>query len=406
MLTFASLRPARVACALLVTLVAAACATNNAGEGFGAGSGGDTSESTTSSFMTSTSPTASSSEAVSSTASATASSASATSTASSSSASSSSQASTGSFTTASSTTTTTIASSSTGVSKKTCAEVTPSCSGDGTTPTSGCEECAILGDDTIATNGGACANSYVACFGTDASCTGGQQGCCNYSTCFTSCDTNGNGTIDAGAELACYCTVDPNDSSSCDAVQVDTSTCLGALYSDDAAFTAYTSAQACLFDAISGACEAPCGAVTEPQPTCEGITTTCTGDFMTPTSGCEECAVLGDTTIASNGGVCLSTYEACYGTDASCTGGQAGCCTYSSCVDACDTNKNGTIDQSELPCLCTVDAQNPNQCAATQTDTKTCLGALEANSAAFNAFEAFETCAFNATTGVCGKLCQ
>src|SRR5262249_30268013 len=138
----------------------------------------------------------------------------------------------------------------------------------------------------------------------------------------------------------------------------------------------------------------------------QSITTSCFGDGTTPTSGCEECAVLGDTTIASDGGSCAASYQACFGTDPMCTGGQPGCCTYSNCANACDLNGDGTFDWMELPCFCTPDTTNPNTCSATQTNTMTCLGALEANQAAFTAFMNFQTCVFDPTSGVCSTICM
>ena len=93
------------------------------------------------------------------------------------------------------------------------------------TPSSGCIECAVLGDSTTASDGGACADEYTACFGDGSdACTGATDPqCCPLYDCFSACDTNMNNMIEAGAELDCLCT---NDGAMCVMNQM-AGTCLG-----------------------------------------------------------------------------------------------------------------------------------------------------------------------------------
>jgi len=82
--------------------------------------------------------------------------------------------------------------------------------GDGATPWSGCTECAVLGDSSVAVDGGACAPAFSNCFGDGSEgCAGaGEPECCPLYDCIYSCDLNNDGVIDAGAELDCFCTND------------------------------------------------------------------------------------------------------------------------------------------------------------------------------------------------------
>ncbi len=100
-----------------------------------------------------------------------------------------------------------------------------SCQGDGVTPASGCIECAVLGDSSVASDGGECADEFAACFGDDSeACTGASDPeCCPLYDCLQACDTNGNGFIDPGPELDCLCT---NDGTGCAATQ-GPGTCAG-----------------------------------------------------------------------------------------------------------------------------------------------------------------------------------
>ena len=84
------------------------------------------------------------------------------------------------------------------------------CEGDGSNPYSGCMECAVLGNSNVATDGGACADEFAACFGDGSpECGGaGDPECCQFYDCVDACDTNGDGEIDEGLELDCLCTHD------------------------------------------------------------------------------------------------------------------------------------------------------------------------------------------------------
>jgi hypothetical protein len=135
---------------------------------------------------------------------------------------------------------------------------------------------------------------------------------------------------------------------------------------------------------------------------CEDIGS-CTGDGMDPSSGCLECAVLGDDTIASDGGECGDEYLACYGTDENCTGASdPECCQVVDCINACDANMNNMIESgAELDCLCT---NNGTQCEQTQM-AGTCLGDYPSG---IQTLFAYEDCAFgpDGMSGACGSVCQ
>jgi hypothetical protein len=110
-----------------------------------------------------------------------------------------------------------------------CEDLTGQCGPDandpGDDPTNSCLECAVLGDSTVATDGGECADEYTACWGQgDAACTGaGEPECCDLYDCVASCDANMDGFLDAGPELDCFCT---NDGFQCTAQQLPGS-CFG-----------------------------------------------------------------------------------------------------------------------------------------------------------------------------------
>jgi len=95
-------------------------------------------------------------------------------------------------------------------------------------PTSNCLDCAVFGDATVAANGGDCLAVYDACFGVSGDCSNGEPDCCAFYGCFTACDTNSSGSIEAGSELDCYCTNADDGSGNlvCSAVQL-AGTCQG-----------------------------------------------------------------------------------------------------------------------------------------------------------------------------------
>jgi hypothetical protein len=106
----------------------------------------------------------------------------------------------------------------------------------------------------------------------------------------------------------------------------------------------------------------------------ETFPNTCGGDGMT--AGCLDCALTDDPTVASDAGVCLDSYETCFGTDpatACGTGGDPACCSFVDCLNACPADDPATADVDEnLNCICTNDG---TQCTMDQTDPNTCLGA-------------------------------
>lgn len=89
---------------------------------------------------------------------------------------------------------------------------------------------------------------------------------------------------------------------------------------------------------------------TGPQITCDQLGA-CQGDGVDPKSGCLECAALGDTSVASDGGACGQPYLACFGTEGDCSNGLPDCCDFSSCLDACSQLPNDQF----LDCVCTND---------------------------------------------------
>jgi len=130
---------------------------------------------------------------------------------------------------------------------------------------------------------------------------------------------------------------------------------------------------------------------------------TCQGDGMTPTTGCLECSINGDATVATDGGSCQADFISAYGTMGDCSdGGVQGACDFLACGNACDTNGNGLDTPAELDCFCSNDG---SKCLpqAQQTDTMTCVGALVADTAAFNAEATFETCVY---MDVCPVSCM
>ena len=71
------------------------------------------------------------------------------------------------------------------------------CDGDGMDPNSGCFECSIIGDDTVAVDGGVCVDSYVQCFGTVEDCSdAGNPACCAFANCAAACPDDNAATTD------------------------------------------------------------------------------------------------------------------------------------------------------------------------------------------------------------------
>src|SRR5690349_15568574 len=61
------------------------------------------------------------------------------------------------------------------------------CQSDTGDPKEGCFECAVLGDSSVAVDGGVCYESYTQCFGTNFDCSNGNQDCCDLIGCFDMC---------------------------------------------------------------------------------------------------------------------------------------------------------------------------------------------------------------------------
>ncbi|MBM4374218.1 MAG: hypothetical protein FJ095_03965 [Deltaproteobacteria bacterium] len=101
---------------------------------------------------------------------------------------------------------------------------------------------------------------------------------------------------------------------------------------------------------------------------------TCEGDQMDPASGCFECAILGDSTTAVDGGACFDSYSQCFGTKADCSdAGNKSCCDFVNCIQDCPKDDPKTADVDEnLNCLCTNDGM---KCLMTEpTGSMTCIG--------------------------------
>jgi hypothetical protein len=125
-----------------------------------------------------------------------------------------------------------------------------------------------------------------------------------------------------------------------------------------------------------------------------------------PTKDCITCAILGTQTMFTDGGVCRPAFNAAFGMDGQCAmGGFPAACTYLACSKDCE-GASGMFDtQMKWDCYCSNDHMGANStCDTTQTDTTTCLGALEANMNAYQAETAFEDCLYG-TTGACVASC-
>jgi len=101
------------------------------------------------------------------------------------------------------------------------------CEGDGMAPDSGCFECSIIGDGTVATDGGVCADSYLQCFGTMADCSdAGDPACCAFVDCIGACPADDPNTANVDENLACICT--STDGMQCDMTEpTGSTTCIG-----------------------------------------------------------------------------------------------------------------------------------------------------------------------------------
>jgi hypothetical protein len=102
----------------------------------------------------------------------------------------------------------------------------PECVGDAST--NGCVDCALLGDERIASNGGACFEPWAECYGPQLDvngCDGGNPECCALDDCTSACDKNRSGVLEPGEELDCACT---NDGALC-AETSEPGTCAGDL---------------------------------------------------------------------------------------------------------------------------------------------------------------------------------
>ena len=142
-------------------------------------------------------------------------------------------------------------------------------------------------------------------------------------------------------------------------------------------------------------------ATTSGGGTCDMIAK-CSGDGVTPSSGCLECSIIGTPSDATDAGTCLQQYLAIYGSMGDCTGGQPSVCTYQKCAESCDPTAQFTT-QAQWDCLCTNDKMgSKSMCAMMQTDTNTCLGKLVADKVAVTALVTFEDCVLKT---VCPTSC-
>lgn len=133
-----------------------------------------------------------------------------------------------------------------------------------------------------------------------------------------------------------------------------------------------------------------------PTMTCDEIDV-CEGDAVNASSGCVECAVLGNGTLAVNGGACLDEYTACFGPSGSCEeGGHPDCCAFFNCLLACPDDDPGTAKNEFLDCACTNDG---SECSAEQ-DNDTCLGAEPVGG---QRYLAWAQCLY---VDVCGSSCS
>jgi hypothetical protein len=111
------------------------------------------------------------------------------------------------------------------------------------------------------------------------------------------------------------------------------------------------------------------------------------GDGHTPTSGCFECAVFGDTTLAENGGACSDLYVECVGTSRDCSdAGNPDCCELAACVRACPNDDPSTPNDELFDCECT---NNGSQCIEEPSGSTTCVAG---HSAGLNDLTALGSC--------------
>ncbi len=132
-----------------------------------------------------------------------------------------------------------------------------------------------------------------------------------------------------------------------------------------------------------------------PSSTCDEIGV-CEGDAVNANSGCVECAVLGNDTLALNGGACLDEYTACFGPTGSCDeGGHPDCCAFFSCLLACPDDDPGTDKNEFLDCACSNDGTD----CVDEQDDGTCLGAEPVGG---QRYFAWATCLY---LDVCASAC-
>lgn len=121
----------------------------------------------------------------------------------------------------------------------------------------------------------------------------------------------------------------------------------------------------------------------------------CEGDQMDPASGCFECAIIGDSTTAVDGGSCFDAYKQCFGTKADCSdAGNKACCDFSQCVADCPDDNMATADKDEnLDCICTNDG---SKCTGMEPmGSTTCIG--KAGTPAVQDYLDFVNCVIDAT---------
>lgn len=113
-----------------------------------------------------------------------------------------------------------------------------------------------------------------------------------------------------------------------------------------------------------------------PSPTggamqsCDAIAV-CEGDTENPNSGCIECAVLGSTNLATNGGACFDEYVSCFGPGGTCdAGGHPSCCRFFQCLVDCPQDDPATVEDEYTDCACTNEG---GECLVEQSKD-TCLG--------------------------------
>ena len=150
---------------------------------------------------------------------------------------------------------------------------------------------------------------------------------------------------------------------------------------------------------------------TGPMP-CDSIGI-CEGSNAAPDPGkdCYDCVFTPGTTFTDEGS-CASAALAAYGSDGKCAmGGVQGACDFVACSNKCFANDPTGQMQTSWDCYCTnTEMGAASTCIeipslqAAQTDIKTCVGALVANSAAFDAEVQVDSCWEDACVQSCNTL--